>query len=91
MNRPLPKTAPFPDHQFDFGDYVHVITLQEGGIVEGIWHQGQTWQYRVVGLSKLSVEWWDETELKPACPQCLSKWDQMADCPKCGFSPDNLT
>jgi hypothetical protein len=63
----------------------------QSGIVKGIWDCEQEWHYSISGGSNLSASWWSETELQPACPGCLKKWDQASNCPQCGFSPEQLT
>jgi hypothetical protein len=85
------QSSAFPDHKFDFGDCVFLSAISEGGTIEGIWHCDQIWHYRVYGLTKFSAAWWQEEKLEHACPDCISSWDQTADCSQCGFSPEDLT
>jgi len=91
MKLPLNQSAPFPNHKFDFGDCVYIPALDESGVVKGIWNREQEWRYSISDESCLPAAWWDETELEPACPGCLKKWDQASDCLHCGFSPERLT
>lgn len=55
-------SAPFPNHQFDFGDLVFVLPLQQNGTVAGILHHQESWLYRVNGL-QMGDDWWQEGQL----------------------------
>jgi hypothetical protein len=80
----------YPNHQYDFCDPVFVVPILEGGKVEGIWQRADgIWYYRVQGLEQMPFAWWQENQLKPACPRCLCPWDGIVPCGCCGFSTEH--
>ncbi|WP_416667914.1 hypothetical protein [Egbenema bharatensis] len=81
----------FPNHPYDFGDRVYVLPIQRGGVVQGILRSDNgSWRYFISGLGSLFDVWWLEDQLEPACPRCLSPWDETHPCSNCGFTVDDL-
>lgn len=59
--------TPFPNHQFDFGDLIFVLPLQQTGTVEGILYhwESKAWSYRVV-IWPVNESWWQEKQVSDA-------------------------
>jgi hypothetical protein len=81
-------SPPFPHHQYDFGDSVVITPTCESGFISGIVHRDNMWYYHIPGL-RCAVQWWTETQVTAACPNCLKQWQGTATCFQCGFDPDH--
>ncbi len=93
MTPPQNHEPGFPRHRFDFNDPVYVLSLQEGGTIQGIWYDSHhnTWWYTLTEFDQSDpVQWGSDDDLKPACPNCFAPWTESASvCGHCGFSIDS--
>lgn len=73
---------------YDLDESVFVVPLQQGGTVNGIRYCSKLncWQYEI---SILIGRWWQQNELRPACPNCRALW-KGDKCQHCGYSLDDL-
>lgn len=75
-------------HTYDFGESVYVLTIQKGSTISGIrcCPKACGWLYEVASTPD---RWWQQNELRPACPNCYALWEGDR-CQHCGYSLDDL-
>lgn len=74
------KVLDYPDHRFDFGYSVHTSITKTSGRVTAIREMEQGWAYQING----DLQWFQECDLEPSCPDCGEPWDEVEPCQYCG-------
>lgn len=71
---PVPRRRTYPNHQFDFGDYVCSAVVS--GPITAIRDGEEGWDYQIARSSC----WIKELDLKPSCPNGQATAQTPAPC-----------